>query len=677
MGIAHFPHFDNLTQYFELYANCVESKHFNFSRVVDCINDDYKKWHPLEPVFIDAPTGTGKTTFVYQKLIRDAIAEGRGVLIVSNRIALSMQQKRHIYEIIKKDAPHLLGELREENITPDTHLIGPVCVTTYQGMYGLFNPDPPLMPDIYTHELAQAVNIKIWSISLKYAVFDEAHFFYADAEFNEFCHILLRYIPYVFRDVIRIYMTATSWDVLEYIKKYETQRYSYGLPALYRSDVLIDQFSDRETIYSNQNTPPHKVTEFHPLHLYSIESDYSGYSLKFFKSARNSGSDNSSEFKGKVVAVLDILKRPLVLHKKAVIFVDNKSEGKSLFRELIRNNISAIYIDRQESVPKNAKSKIIETERFDESVLITTSVIDCGINLCDDDIKTIVIFYTDRTQFMQALGRKRMKSGETGVDVWAFVPSEKSFKRQVQGYDSGAENAMKLMYALYAMRYNYPDYFSMFVQMQNDVIKELTFNDYNYFLSLANRPHCKSFWNKYFYPILAKEFYDKRPEPVTLTYMNNGTIECNFYVLGVILRKMNFLKQFVFPDKDGLIKDYREVVGEWLGKPNILEEISRENEAAIQSERAELEKLLYALLERELTDKDFDPIRAAIITAHINAFPNSELKKRNSEYKHKMGDKALSRLLSKLGMPYEISSRRKNSGGKNNSVWHTWKISRL
>ena len=140
---------------------------------------------------------------------------------------------------------------------------------------------------------------------------------------------------------------------------------------------------------------------------------------------------------------------------------------------------------------------------------------------------------------------------------------------------------------------------------------------------------------------------------------------------------MNFLKQFVFPNKDGLINDYRQAVGEWLGKPDIMEEISRESETANQSEKSELENLLNASLERELSDNDFEPIRAAIINSHINAIPNSELKKRNSEYKRKMGDKALSRLLSELGLPYEISSRRKNSGGKNNSVWHTWTINLL
>ena len=206
----------------------------------------------------------------------------------------------------------------------------------------------------------------------------------------------------------------------------------------------------------------------------------------------------------------------------------------------------------------------------------------------------------------------------------------------------------------------------------------LSVTDLKLFRNLSHSPKSREY--AYFGGLqkITTELYKSNPEPPTLTFINfNGQIACNFYVLGVILRKMNFLKQFVFPDKDGSIKDYRQVVGEWLGKPNILEEISRENEAAIQGEKAELEKLLNASLQRELTDKDFDPIRAAIITAHLNAIPDSELKKRNSEYKRKMGDKALSRLLSELGIPYEISSRRKNSGGKNNSVWHTWTISRL
>ena len=45
--------------------------------VVESIGDAYKKWHPKNPVFIDAPTGSGKTTFVYKKLIRHALSKNK------------------------------------------------------------------------------------------------------------------------------------------------------------------------------------------------------------------------------------------------------------------------------------------------------------------------------------------------------------------------------------------------------------------------------------------------------------------------------------------------------------------------------------------------------------------------------------------------------------------------
>lgn len=96
--------------------------------VVDLIGDDYLKWNNIEPIFIDTPTGSGKTTFVYKKLIHNAIDNKHGVLIVSNRIALSMQQKRQIYDIVKEKDADSLNNLKKEEITDETYLIGPVCV---------------------------------------------------------------------------------------------------------------------------------------------------------------------------------------------------------------------------------------------------------------------------------------------------------------------------------------------------------------------------------------------------------------------------------------------------------------------------------------------------------------------------------------------------------------------
>lgn len=653
-----------------------EIKHvFDFCRVSDAIGDDYKNWNCADPVFIDAPTGTGKTTFVYERLISDALVGGHGVLIVSNRIALSMQQKRRIYRIISSFNPRLLNGLQEDDITPETYMIGPVCVTTYQGLYSLFNPDVAIEYTLgfYSQRRGEAEDLLGWSRTLRYAVFDEIHFLYSDATFNSFCHMLLKYIPFVFRNVIRVYMTATSWDIFEYICKYENEKYFQNLnnpPAA----SFMDQFFIR--IF---NLPPsHTLREHIKIHNYVIGPNYSNYNLRFFYASRKQKDSEELDKDGskKSAAIVELLRDTIGFKDKTIIFIDNKADGNLIYQSLAKMNISAAYVDKDGSVPENAKADIIKNERFDAKVLIATSALDSGINIADDEVKNLIIFYTDRTQFIQALGRKRLKSGREAVNVWAFVPSKQALKWQETVYYKNALATMQLLYAGY---YNPNNPFNSI----NNIIKNiaapiLTEEDFSSFCRLSKNKHSGDY--AYFGGLqkITTELYKSNPEPPTLTFINfNGQIACNFYVLGVILRKMNFLKQFVFPDKDGSIKDYRQVVGEWLGKPNILEEISRENEAAIQGEKAELEKLLNASLLYNLTDKDFDPIRAAIITAHINAIPDSELKKRNSEYKRKMGDKALSRLLSELDLSYEISSRRKNSEGKNNSVWHTWTISRL
>ena len=509
-------------------------------------------------------------------------------------------------------------------------------------------------------------------ISMRYAVFDEIHFLYSDATFNSFCHMLLRYIPFVFRNVIRIYMTATSWEIFEYICKYEKEKYSQNLsnPPM---APFMDQFFVRIFNLPQSDVPFKPISIYH----YVISPNFSSYNLRFFSTPRKkkASEDQGEDISKKAAATVKLLSDTIDPNEKTIIFIDNKADGNQIYQCLTKEGISAAYVDKDGPVPENAKADIINNERFDAKVLIATSALDSGINIVDDEVKNLIVFYTDRTQFIQALGRKRLKSEET-VNVWAFVPSKQALKWQETAYYKSALSVIQLLYAGYYDPKNPHNDINKIIT--NIAAPILTAEDLSSFCRLSKNKHSSDYAYYGGFQKITAELYKSNPEPPTLTYINSdGKIYCNFYVLGVILRKMHFLMRFVFPNKDDLIKDYRQVVGEWLDKPNILEEISRESEAAIQGEKAGLEKLLRASLQRELTDKSFDPIRTAIINAHINAIPNSELKKRNSEYKRKMGDKALSRLLSELGLPYEISSRRKNSGGKNNSVWHAWTISRL
>lgn len=51
--------------------------------------------------------------------------------------------------------------------------------------------------------------------------------------------------------------------------------------------------------------------------------------------------------------------------------------------------------------------------------MVTTPVIDSGVNIIDDNVKHIVLFSADHTQFCQELGRKRLQKGE---EINVYVP---------------------------------------------------------------------------------------------------------------------------------------------------------------------------------------------------------------------------------------------------------------
>ena len=57
--------------------------------------------------------------------------------------------------------------------------------------------------------------------------------------------------------------------------------------------------------------------------------------------------------------------------------------------------------------------KQLETKQsFSCRVLISTSILDCGINVIDDAVRNIAIFNVEKTAFMQMLGRVRVRDNQ-------------------------------------------------------------------------------------------------------------------------------------------------------------------------------------------------------------------------------------------------------------------------
>ena len=58
----------------------------NSCYVTDAIQDAYEKWQPEIPVFISAPTGSGKNYFVQQKLLPQLLLFHNHYLLLLNQV---------------------------------------------------------------------------------------------------------------------------------------------------------------------------------------------------------------------------------------------------------------------------------------------------------------------------------------------------------------------------------------------------------------------------------------------------------------------------------------------------------------------------------------------------------------------------------------------------------------
>lgn len=345
-----------------------QTKIIDSKSVTDGLRNEIKNWTPADPIMIDAPTGIGKNTFALEECIPRAVQAKRNVLIVSNRIALSVQQKRAVMEAVKSPMRY---RLTDKGVL-ETETFDNVKVITYHRLRTLFEDK----------------NNVEWLQKVMFVILDECHFFVADSLFNEWCSYYLEKIVWRFSNAIRIYLTATSWDVLYPIAEAEKSKY-------------------HQFVKPNYWQPPRRCLRYY------FPRDFSNYKLNF------------------VSSIDDI---PFLIessqNEKWLIFIDNKQKGKSLSNEL---GTKCAYLD-SENKENDVWKQIVKNQNFDKRVLVTTSVLDNGINIVDDKLKNIIVFSDSRTSIIQMIGRKRCKENEI-VNLWVCdVPLDKA-QRYYQEYE--------------------------------------------------------------------------------------------------------------------------------------------------------------------------------------------------------------------------------------------------
>ncbi len=400
--------------------------------VTDLIGDEYKNWEPGKTVLIGTPTGSGKTTFVLQTLLRHAVAQDKHVVYYCNRQVLHEQ-----FDLIS------INKIREmcqsaDDINEDLakSLVSHLHIRTYQQMEG--QKTYPRLKIENPHIL----ETQYWdTYDILYYIFDEAHYFISDSTINEHTNYWLdasTNSQYELRKSIRIYLTATpeplfaflsadkildqsrreelrksiktakrrnsQWeDSLPLILKNLSEESKHTLKLPLQKDLLLYIKEDVESIYQplydqiNQSIQQHSGIDY----CYTLKPNYSYVTPVYF-----------NEYEDLLDSILNSGE------EKWLIFIDNEKAGEAFAEMLTSEGVEHVGLISRNRILNDAHTQliyrsIVENEFFSEKVLISTSVLDCGINIHDKLVKNIVITSDSKATFLQMLGRKRLDEYET------------------------------------------------------------------------------------------------------------------------------------------------------------------------------------------------------------------------------------------------------------------------
>ena len=388
-------------------------------------------WNPESPVFISAPTGAGKSYFIINQLLCELVRrypnEKNLILLLSNRIAANRQYKLQLLSLMNYYSPRvnykekMLTYFNPEGIDQLCLDFGVITICTYHQLSN--------RPILNNHDF-------------KYIICDECHFFTSDALFNLKTHSMLKEIISTGQRAVRVYMSATpevaflpiieaevesmkskidiiQQDItvvkklgLDYIDLEERKRFKQLHYSFDENNLSMKEEKRRDELkwQCEQSGMPFKDIFELQKKLDAIRLDIHFYYMK-----RNYDHINKI-FSYKEHT--DLIKYIASSTGKWVIFVDTQTEGHTLTAMLKQNNIDCIFLSRDEveakAVAKEEYDYIIAQETIRKQVLITTSLLDNGLNIKNPleiqeraKVLNVAINCCEREQFIQMLGRVR------------------------------------------------------------------------------------------------------------------------------------------------------------------------------------------------------------------------------------------------------------------------------
>lgn len=385
--------------------------------VENIIGSNALLWRNGDCIFIDSQTGTGKTKFILDRFVRlvdeSQIKESYlKILFVCNRVNLKRQVKLDLinsrlkfYEFDDRVQKIINSEADEafEVLDDFSKIRNGITVLSYQQLGEIIHYNKYYYMENCTFNFLNSFN---------FIVLDECHFMLSDLEFNTKCNLIFNELACkLYNNPIRIFLSATLDEfknAINFIYNFESKNLQniYDYFERYISKTLIFGFED---IMNNNN-----------IYNFSTGRDYSYLDVKYFQNIKD---------------IIIILKNHFAISRdKWLIFVSKLEDAQYIKNSLKAEKIS-IEIIKSGSKTKEVMN-IVSNSSFECDVLITTKVLDNGINLKDKSIRNLVVMELDKTTFIQEIGRIRVDiKNPHKINLFIPMKSKKTLSFLKRQYD--------------------------------------------------------------------------------------------------------------------------------------------------------------------------------------------------------------------------------------------------
>lgn len=307
--------------------------------------------------------------------------------------------KNNLYAIAKKDNKKILFLLHRTN-----------CINQFKTEILEANKEDTIHIQSYQSIEHTIKNNQHFDFdNYDYIVCDEFHYFMSDAAFNKTTDMSLNAILN-HKQSIKIFMSATGDYMAKYLKGHkQLTTIDYELPINF-------DYINKLTFYKKDNT----------LELFMNEA-----------------------IKSK---------------QKAIFFIQSAEKAYNLYEKYKEHalfNCSQNNKKYYKYVDTDKINDMLINEKFEENVLITTTCLDAGVNIKDDQLKHIICDVKDIGQIIQCIGRKRLSKGDDNFYLYIKAISNQALGGFI------TKNRKKNEMAKYLMDHS-PEEFVKEYQREND-----------------------------------------------------------------------------------------------------------------------------------------------------------------------------------------------------------------